>query len=156
MIFVFLDGLANRFVLFGNLVGIVVVEAVPFVPQPDANRDGEAFAVGIAENRIETLDAPGADRVAADTGQQIEMALAADAVDEEWLAVAGELVAVARLDDFHCRRRVSFGRFRGLRRMQQRVLASGYHNQSEDGTSTDAANHGRTPIECSAWREGIA
>jgi hypothetical protein len=129
------DGGLRLLVLGGDLVGVVVVESVPLVAEPDADADLEAELLGLVELGVDVVGAPRAERVAADVHQHLLRRVAAGALDEERLAVHAQLVAAGRrLGDR------DFGR-RGERR-RGNGQDRGERDQSECGRGTA---HGGAP-----------
>src|SRR6185436_9441195 len=83
--------LPRLLVLFGDLVEVVVLEAVPLVAQPDAEGDGESELLRLVEHRLCVVaDAPRAERISAALLEQFLRRAAAGALDEVGLAVAEE------------------------------------------------------------------
>lgn len=83
-----------------HLVGIVIVEPLTFVSEPDARGHGEAQFLSLVQLVDEVVSAPRADGVAADLDQQWLGCRAADTLDKIGLAVALQLPTAVRLDHF--------------------------------------------------------
>ena len=62
------DCLARTLVLGGDLIGVVVIEAVALVAEPDAHRDRQTMALRLVEQCLQFVRPPGADRITAGPG----------------------------------------------------------------------------------------
>lgn len=92
VIFILEDDLASLLLLLRDLIGVVVVEPVPPMAEPDAQGDGQPAFLGLVQDGAGLLDAPCPDRVAADLGQELQRPVAADTLDEVGAAAANQLV----------------------------------------------------------------
>ena len=70
MVLVGQHDLAGGLILVGDLPGVVVTETVPFVTQPDANRDAQAELLRLGKDSAQVVGAPGAHGVAAGRRQR--------------------------------------------------------------------------------------
>jgi hypothetical protein len=88
MILIFLNYLPSLLVLLRDFLGVLIIEAMSFVSEPNANRHAQPVLMRIIEHFGKIIRAPGADGIAAKFAEQFLRPIAASPFDEIGLAVA--------------------------------------------------------------------
>ena len=79
---------------------VAVIEAVPLVAEPDADRDAQAQRMRLVEQGVEVVRTPGAHRVGPRGRQRAERARAAGTADEIRFTGTQQLPAIGGLTQF--------------------------------------------------------